>query len=115
MGRKHADKKIKLEEYMTHICEVLLKLDENSMWEYTCKYNDFESPAGIFNIEPEDYNKLLFHDPNEPDKGNQVLKKAKDGIKPLNSFKAIKRFIIYLVNNRKDINKIDWTKITHEE
>ena len=115
MGRKSADKKIKLEGYMTHIREVLLELDKNSMWEYTCAYNDFESPADIFNIKPEDYNELLFYDPNEPDKGNQVLKKAKGGIKTLNLFRAIKRFIIYLVNNGKDINRIDWTTITHEE
>ena len=88
---------------MTHIREVLLELDEDSIWEFTCKYNDFESPADIFNIEPEDYNELLFYNTNEDDKGNQVLKKAKGGLKTLNSFKAIKQFIIYIVNNGKDI------------
>jgi len=82
MGRKtYADRQIKLKGYMTHICEVLLELDEDSIWEFTCKYNDFESPADIFNIEPEDYNKLLFYNSNEGDKGNQVLKKAKGGLK----------------------------------
>ena len=51
MGRKtYADRQIKLKGYMTHIREVLLELDEDSMWEFTCKYNDFESPADIFNI-----------------------------------------------------------------
>ena len=116
MGRKtYADRQIKLKGYMTHIREVLLELDEDSLWELTCKYNDFESPADIFNIEPEDYNELMFHNSKEPDKGNQVLKKAKGGLKTLNSFKAIKRFIIHLVNNGKDINQIDWTVITHEE
>jgi len=55
MGRKSADRTLKLEGYMTHIREVLLELDKNSMWEYTCAYNDFESPADIFNIDDSEF------------------------------------------------------------
>ena len=85
------------------------------MWEFTCKCNAFKSLMDIFNIEPEDYKELSFKDPNEPEKGSQVLKKAEGGLKTRNSFKAIQWFIIFLVNNGKDINKIDWTAISHEE
>lgn len=100
---------------MTYINEVILELDENSMWNYICEYNDFVSPEDIFNVETEDYNKLLFYDPKKHDKENQVLKKAKCGIRTLNSFKALKQFIIYLVNNGKEFNRIDCTNITDEE
>ena len=110
-----ADKQIMLQGHMTHIHEALLELDEDSLWEHTCKYNGFESPADTFNINAEDCNKLMFYDPSAPDKGNQVLKKAKGGLKTLNSFKALKRFILHLRNNGKDINQIFWTLITHEE
>ena len=100
---------------MTHICDILLEHDETSLWEYTCEYNDFQTPADLRNIEPEDFNDLSFDDPNDPDKGSQALKTAKGGKPVLNSFKTIRRYMIHLINNGQDVDGLDWTTVTQKE